>query len=325
MPSTTAVIIGNFDGVHAGHAALVRRARELADRAAFGSPGARVAAMVFHPHPLTILRPESAPEMLMTFERRAELLRAMGVDDVVRLEPRPEILRESPAEFIDSVFARFNPCAIVEGRDFRFGKGRSGDVGTLAELCAARGSTASIVEPVTVALSDQSIITASSSMVRWLIRHGRVDDAARVLARPFELTGTVVRGDRRGRELGFPTANLSAESLLPLDGVYAGWAVLPDARRLAAAIHVGTRSTFDNDTRTVEAYILDWAGPVAEGAAEYGWALRLEFAAYLRDQARFETINALVEQIRRDVERVRALTQRAGSRARMEFAEEIRA
>lgn len=297
MPGATAVTIGNFDGVHLGHAELVRRAR------AHG----RVVALVFDPHPLSVLRPDAAPARLMPFERRAEILRAMGADEVERLEPRPGLLNESPAQFIGWVFERFAPTLIVEGSDFRFGKGRAGDGRVLTELCAARGARAEIVEPVTVSLSDQSIVTASSTIVRWLVARGRADDAARVLGRPYELIGEVVRGDRRGREIGFPTANLRFDppALLPADGVYAGAAALADGRRMPAAIHVGPRATFDRAERTVEAHIPGWAGPLAEGGVEYGWPLRLEFTAWLRDQARFDSVASLIAQIERDVARAR--------------------
>lgn len=301
MAASVVLMIGNFDGVHLGHAALVRRARAMADES---GPRGRVIALAFDPHPMTSLRPELAPERVMTFERRAELLRGLGADEVGRLTPSHELLGHSPEAFIDLLVERYQPSGVVEGQDFRFGRARSGDAAALERLCAARGMRAVIVPPVTVALSDQTIVTASSTMARWLLRHGRVSDAALVLGRPHEVSGTVVQGDRRGRLLGFPTANLMTDDLIPADAVYAGIAELPGGRERAAAIHVGARATFNNPERTVEAFILGWDGPVAEGGAEYGWPLRLRFTAWLRDQAKFDSVDHLINQIRRDVGRV---------------------
>jgi riboflavin kinase/FMN adenylyltransferase len=302
MPSV--LTIGNFDGVHLGHAALIARARQIAERS---RPAARVVAMVFHPHPLTILRPDAAPTTLTTIDHRAELLRAAGADDVVQLHPTPELLNLSPEQFIDAAVREHAPIAIVEGPDFHFGKGRAGDNATLAALGRSRGFETHVVDPVEVPLSDQSLVTISSTLVRWLLSCGRVADAAALLGRPYELRGTVVRGDQRGREIGCPTANLSTPTVLPADAVYAGIATLADHRTLPAAIHVGTRSTFNDTTRTVEAHLLDWRGPLAENAPEYGWPLRLSFTHWLRDQARFDSVTALVQQINRDIQRTRDL------------------
>jgi len=312
MPHETVLTIGNFDGVHTGHAALVRKARELAA----ARPGhARVVALAFHPHPLTLLRPEQAPATLTTFDRRAELLIQLGCDAVERLDPTPELLALTPQQFVERIVQRLNPVAIVEGPDFRFGHARAGDNATLAHLGRSRGFFVHTVEPVMVELSDQTLATASSTLVRWLLGAGRVEDAARVLSRPYELAGVVVRGDQRGRAIGFPTANLSTPTMLPADAVYAGRALLPDGRTRPAAIHVGTRSTFNDTTRTVEAYIMDWPGPVAEGTPEYGWPLRLTFDHWLRDQVKFESVPALVEQIHRDVARVARFSREAGGRS----------
>lgn len=301
MPAV--ITIGNFDGVHIGHAALVARAKSIATKT-----GARVIAMVFHPHPMSILHPESAPATLTTIEHRAELLHAVGADEVVQLHPTPEVLGLAPAAFIDGVVRQYAPCAIVEGPDFRFGKGRAGDNTLLAELGRTRGFEVHVVNPVEASLHDQSVVTVSSTLVRWLLSCGRVADAERLLGRPYELRGVVVRGDQRGREIGCPTANLSTPTVLPADAVYAGTGTLADGRVFPAAIHVGTRSTFNDTTRTVEAHLLDWRGPIAEGASEYGWPLRLSFTHWLRDQVKFDSVGALVEQIKRDIERARTLT-----------------
>lgn len=298
-----ALIIGSFDGVHLGHAALIRRAMDA------GSP---VIALAFDPHPATVLRPGQAPPRLTTFERRTELLRAAGVDRVVRLEPTPVLLSQSPEQFFEWLMAEHAPGAIVEGPDFRFGKGRAGTIATLRELGTSRGVAVHVVEPVLAGVAEHFAAPASSTLVRWLVQHGRMAEAAQVLGRPYEMTGEVVRGDRRGRGIGFPTANLRSDCLPPSDGVYAGVAVLADGRRIPAAISVGTKPTFGEHDRAVEAFLIlnrdgDGWKPI-DGLPEYGWPVRLEFRAWLRDQAKFESIPALIEQMNRDTARAVDLT-----------------
>lgn len=310
MPSSV-VTIGTFDGVHIGHAALLAEARR---RATALGPGTRVVALAFDPHPLTTIRPEAAPALLTPFEHRRALLLRAGADLVERLEPTPELLNLTPRQFVERVVREYAAAAFVEGPDFRFGHDRAGDVRTLAELGGELGFDTAILDPVEIDLTDQTIVRASSTMVRWLVTHGRIGDAARLLGRPYELLGTVIRGNQMGRTIGFPTANLSTPCLVPADAVYAGAAHLPDGRVLAAAIHIGTRSTFNDMRRSVEAYILGWDGHL-DGAApsapatgprhDYDWPLRLSLAAYLRDQAKFESVPHLVAQIHRDVERAR--------------------
>ncbi len=299
------ITIGNFDGVHIGHAALFDAGRSR-------SGGAPVTALVFDPHPLTRIRPRQAPQPLTTYQHRVELLHEAGVTDVRRLAPSDDLLALSPRQFIQRVVEEHRPSLIVEGADFRFGKAREGDTKTLAALGGEFGFEVEAIEPVQATLSDQSIVVASSSMTRWLVRHGRVEDAAILLGRPYEMRGSVVQGDRRGREIGFPTANLDSGQLAPEDGIYAGSATLPDGREFPAAISVGVKPTFGEHARTVEAYIPCWDGPVAEGDEEYGWPLKLRFFHWLRDQARYGSINSLVRQIRHDVERTVTLADERG-------------
>ncbi len=308
----TAVTIGNFDGVHAGHAALVRRARELV-----GDRG-RVVALAFDPHPAGVLRPGGGPARLTTYARRAELLGALGVDEVVRLDPTRALLGMGADEFVARVVRDWAPDVIVEGRDFCFGRGRSGDVGTLRTLGGVHGFVVEVVDPVRVALTDQSVVVASSSVARWLLEYGRVRDIAVVLGRSYELAGEVVRGDRLGRTIGFPTANIDCETTPPCDGVYAAVATLPDGRRVDAALSVGTRETFDGTDRRVEAFVMgvgeaDEDGALA-GMAEYGWRLRLELVGWVRDQARFASVDALVEQMGRDCARAGEMLAGIGGR-----------
>jgi riboflavin kinase/FMN adenylyltransferase len=307
MPEATALTIGNFDGVHVGHGALVRRAQELA-----GKTG-QVIALAFDPHPMSMIRPQATPERITTFGRRAQLLRELGCDEVVRLVPTVELLGQMPDQFMRSLVERYRPAFIVEGDDFRFGKGRAGDVRTLAELGGAMGFRTEVVGAVEVGLSDHLTVRASSSIVRWLLTQGRVRDVATVLGRPYELAGTVVKGEQLGRTIGFPTANLSTECLLPADGVYAGLAELPGGNLAAAAINIGTRPTVNGAGRRAEAHLmpLEVGGGTHEvalgarhGLPDYGWALSLRFVAWLRDDLKFESVDVMVDQIRRDCARV---------------------
>lgn len=300
----TAVTIGNFDGVHAGHRALIARARDLA------GPGGKVIALAFDPHPLAVLRPEFAPPRIEPWTDRVRRLEGAGADHVERLRPTPDLLGLSPAQFLDSLSAQHAPTHIVEGPDFHFGKGRSGTIDTLRTLGAARGIHVEVVPPVVVSLRDQSEVVASSSLVRWLLGRGRVRDAAYALTRPHELTGTVVRGDQLGRTIGFPTINLATECLIPGEGVYAGIADLPDGSSAIAAIHLGGRPAVGDDTPRVEAHLLDPAGgawaPPAD-LPEYAWACTLRLIGRVRDIARFDGLDALTAQIARDCDRARAI------------------
>lgn len=293
---SAAVTIGNFDGVHLGHRALVARAR-----AAVGD--GRVIALAFDPHPATVLRPEAAPARLTTFEQRRSLLIEAGADEVIRLDPTPDLLALDPEPFLRRVVADHKPGVIVEGTDFCFGRARAGSIESLKGLGPALGFRAEVVEPVEVALTDQLLVTASSTIARWLIGLGRIRDAAAVLGRPYTISGVVRRGDRRGRQLGFPTANLETPLLLPADGVYAGRARLPDGRSFTAAASVGTRPTFNGLGRRLEVYLLDAPSEPSgaiHGLEEYGWTIEVELHAWVRDDLRFESVAGLVEQMRRD-------------------------
>jgi riboflavin kinase/FMN adenylyltransferase len=298
-----AITIGNFDGVHLGHRALLSRARELV------GAGGEVIAMAFHPHPFARLRPELTPAEIEPWETRVRRLKDAGADRVERLEPTPDLLGMSPAAFVDWLFGTHRPTYLVEGPDFHFGKGRAGSVATLAELAAAKGGRVEVVPPMVVSLRDQSEVVASSTLVRWLLAHGRVRDAAYVLGRAHEVSGTVVSGDRLGRTIGFPTANLSTPCLCPGDGVYAGIAVLPGGGgggEAVAAIHVGGRPAIDRAEHRVEAYLMTpdgrrWNPP--PGLPESGWSCTLRLIGRVRDIVRVNGLEALVGQITRDCAR----------------------
>jgi riboflavin kinase/FMN adenylyltransferase len=305
MPPRSIISIGTFDGVHLGHQALIARARALASA---HPGGARVVAMVFKPNPLEVLRPDAAPPRLSMFDQRRRWLLEAGADEVVRLEPTPRLLGLSPEAFIRETVADLHPLAFVEGDDFHFGHRRAGDNRTLAALGRAMDFSVHVVPTVAVPLSDHHLVPARSTIVRWLLASGRARDAAIVLGRPYELEGTVVRGDRRGRTIGYPTANLDVPTLTPADGVYAALAHLPDGRTLPAALSVGTKPTFGEHARAVEAFLIDpaagarpWA-PI-DGLPEYGWTLRLDLLAWVREQARFASLPALLDQMARDCAR----------------------
>jgi riboflavin kinase/FMN adenylyltransferase len=215
------------------------------------------------------------------------------------------LLNLSPGEFIDSLVRRFAPSWIVEGGDFRFGRDREGSADALIELGHTRGFGVQIVPPRAVALSDHLVVPASSTLVRWLLENGRVLDASLSLDRPYEVRGTVVRGDRRGRTIGFPTANLQPETTPPADGVYAGMATLEDGRTFPCMLNIGTRPTFSRVEFRFEVHLI---GAPAEsdriaGLPEYEWSLRIEFLAWIRDQVRFASVAQLVDQLNRDRER----------------------
>lgn len=304
------VTLGNFDGVHLGHAALVREALACATR--LGGRGARlgVKALAFTRSPQTVLRPGAAPVSIMPFDRRAELLRSLGADEVVAIEPTPEVLSQTPEAFIRGVAERHGVRAIVEGSDFRFGKGREGDTDTLRRLGDSLGFETVVVGPVAATMSDLSLAKVSSTLIRWLLERGRVRDAAACLGRPHEIEGVVVRGAQRGRTLGMHTANLDSPCMAPMDGVYAAFAERPDGSIHPAALSVGTNPQFGGAVRTVEAHLLGWNGAIDD----YGWRLRLRLIAWLRGQQRFESVDALVAQMRRDCDRAaHTLAQRDGS------------
>lgn len=292
----TALTVGNFDGVHLGHVALVEAAR-----AAVGpSPGGRVAVLSFDPHPISVLRPDETPARLSRWDQRAQWLKEAGADHIEALVPTRDFLSQSPRAFIERIVEAHRPAVIVEGPDFRFGARRAGSVATLVELERAFGYRTVVIEQACAALTDQSIVAASSTMIRWLLARGRVHDAQRLLGRPYELRAPVVRGDQRGRTLGFPTANLDhGDQLLPADGIYAGEGEMPDGRIYPAAISVGVKPTFHGRQRVCEAYLIGYDGDA--GVGEYGWTLSLRFHRWLRDQLMYTEVRLLIEQLHRDV------------------------
>ncbi|MCC6356684.1 MAG: riboflavin biosynthesis protein RibF [Verrucomicrobiae bacterium] len=300
MPNGWVIAIGNFDGVHVGHQAILRRACAEARRR-----GVRAMAMTFEPHPVSVLRPGEAPPRITGADEKLALLREVGVDHVEVLEPRRDLLGLSAGAFVEWLVEKHGMEAIVEGADFRFGAGRSGDVGTLRELGAKMGFETVVVEPVTVVTDNLMQTPVGSSLVRRLVLAGRVRDAAILLGRTFSLAATVVEGEKRGRQLGFATVNLDAETLhgrlIPGHGVYAGSALLANGWTLPAAISVGAKPTFGRHTTVVEGHLVGYEGDL------YGQRVELRFERWLRDQSRFPNVELLRRQLERDVAETRRL------------------
>ncbi|SEM61162.1 bifunctional riboflavin kinase/FAD synthetase [Streptacidiphilus jiangxiensis] len=293
------VTIGSFDGVHQGHQLIighaVARAREL---------GVRSVVVTFDPHPSEVVRPGSHPPLLAPHHRRAELMGALGVDAVLVLPFTPEFSQLSAEEFVRQVLVeRLHAQLVVEGPNFRFGHRAAGNVEVLAEL--GRGQDFA-VEVLDLRISGRAGDGApfSSTLARRLVAEGDVTGAAEVLGRPHQVEGVVVRGAQRGRELGYPTANVETlpHTAIPADGVYAGWLTV-DQERMPAAISVGTNPTFDGTERTVEAYAIDRVG-----LDLYGLHVAVDFLAFLRGMEKFDTIDALLDRMADDVKRARELT-----------------
>ncbi|HET8559992.1 MAG TPA: bifunctional riboflavin kinase/FAD synthetase [Marmoricola sp.] len=296
----TVVVIGNFDGVHLGHRHVVARAREVADQ-----DGLRLVAVTFDPHPMAVLRPEHAPSMLSHVDDRAALLVEAGADDVLALPFSRETAAWTPEEFIERVLVdALRASAVVVGANFRFGNRAAGDVATLVESGRRHGFT---VEGIPLEGGPQ---VWSSTYVRTCLAAGDVEGAAEALGRPYAVRGQVVEGDRRGRELGYPTANVPpADFAVPADGVYAGQLRVRAATDdgwcapLPAAISVGTNPTFVGErARRVEAYVLD-----REDLDLYGQVVEISFVARIRGMVRFDSVDDLVARMAEDVEQARTL------------------
>lgn len=294
MPETLrrgAVAIGNFDGVHRGHARIVEKLRSMSAKI-----GGAAVVFTFDPPPAAILRPENAPPPLTTPLHKAELLSALGVDAVIAYPTDLALLRLSPTEFFEEiVLLRLAARALVEGTNFFFGRDRAGTIDVLRVLAEKETLDLDVVEPLVV---DGE--TVSSSRVRRLITAGDVDAANRLLTQPYRLCGTVTRGAGRGASIGFPTANLSdIPTLLPAQGVYAGRATVEyrDGREATwpAAINIGPNPTFGEEALKVEAHLI--------GCSEslYGQTLAVDFLTRLRDIQPFANVQQLQAQLARDV------------------------
>ena len=290
----TVLVLGNFDGVHRGHQALLAKGAERAR-----ALGGRAVALTFDPHPSKLLAPSLAPPLLQTLEQRVAALHTFGADDVWVLAFDRALAQTSPEAFVQDYLVAAGAREVVVGYDFSFGRGRSGSTDDLRALCAG----AKIEVHVIPAVCLPGGLVPSSSKVRELVLEGRVEAAAELLGRPFEVVGPVVPGAGRGRTIGVPTANIQAEGeLLPAQGVYAVQVRLPgEATPWPGAANLGTNPTFDGARLSLEVHLLDY-----DGAELYGAQLGVSFVRRLRPERRFSSAEALVAQIRSDLDEARA-------------------
>jgi riboflavin kinase/FMN adenylyltransferase len=301
----TVVTIGVYDGVHLGHRALIGRVRAMADEL-----GAASAVVTFDRHPAEVVRPASAPGLLTDLDQRLELLASTGVDYTLVIHFDETRASESAEDFVREILVScLHTRAVVVGHDFHFGKGRGGNVPLLQRMGAELG-----FDVLGIMLVGDDV-PVSSTRIRELLGAGDMDEAAELLGRPHEVRGVVDHGDGRGRRLGFPTANIAvpSEILLPADGIYAGWYERPAGDVHAAAISVGRRPTFHADAEhsLLEAYLLDFEGDL------YGEPAKVRFVTRLRGEQKFDSADALVAQISKDVEATReALGDSAGNSPR---------
>ncbi|MDL9936313.1 bifunctional riboflavin kinase/FAD synthetase [Gordonia sp. ABSL1-1] len=298
------VTIGVFDGVHRGHAQLIHAATTAARER-----GVPSVLMTFDPHPAEVLRPGSHPPQLTTLTRRAELAEELGIDVFCVMPFTPELASRSPKEFAHDVLVEsLHAADVVVGDNFTFGKKAAGDVAKLAELGTLFG-----FEVQAISLFGEHAVTFSSTYIRSCVAAGDVERADEALGRPHRVEGVVVRGDGRGRELGFPTANVAPpmHAAIPADGVYAAWFTVLGAgpvvgqvipgERYQAAVSVGTNPTFSGRTRTVEAYVLDASADL------YGQHVAVDFVGRIRAMEPFESVDALIVAIADDVEKTRGV------------------
>ncbi|MEV8021633.1 bifunctional riboflavin kinase/FAD synthetase [Streptomyces sp. NPDC086554] len=298
------VTIGSYDGVHRGHQLIIGRAVERAREL-----GVPAVVVTFDPHPSEVVRPGSHPPLLAPHHRRAELMAELGVDAVLILPFTTEFSKLSPADFVVKVLVdKLHARVVVEGPNFRFGHKAAGNVAFLTELGATYDYEVDVID-LFVSGEAGGGEPFSSTLTRRLVAEGDVAGAAEILGRPHRVEGVVVRGAQRGRELGFPTANVETlpHTAIPADGVYAGW-LHAQGEAMPAAISVGTNPQFDGTERTVEAYAIDRIG-----LDLYGLHVAVDFLAFVRGQAKFDSIDELLVAIADDVKKARELIEAADS------------
>ena len=288
--------IGAYDGVHLGHRAVIAEVRRLAE-----ARGVASAVVTFDRHPAQVVRPESAPKLLTDLTQKLELLASTGVDITMVVPFNSDRASESAEEFVEDILVqRLGAVGVVVGEDFHFGKARRGNVAFLREMGGKSGFDVLGLALVGVEQTNEKV---SSTAVRSLLRAGDIEQANRLLGRDHEVRGMVESGDRRGRELGFPTANVSVplEICLPADGIYAAWYERADGSVRPAAVSLGRRPTFyeAQERSLLEAHLIDFAGDL------YGEEARVRFVRRLRGEERFESVDALVAQMKRDVAEAR--------------------
>lgn len=286
-----AVSIGNFDGVHLGHRSLLTRLSQIATQV----DGPSV-AVVFDPHPAQILRPAAAPPKLTTLKQRAERMDEVGIDALLVCRTTPDLLQMTAERFFDALIVEtLGAKAMIEGPNFFFGKNRAGDVQLLSDRCAGHS-----IHFEVASVQEDSNGLVSSSRIRTALNDGDLAEVTRMLGRPHQLSGLVVEGARRGRTIGFPTANLTDVSvMLPSPGVYGGIAQLPNGASRIAAIHLGPNPTFEKDgQQKLEIHLVDYSGDL------YGDQLTVDFRTRIRDVQSFASADQLSDQLRQDIESI---------------------
>jgi len=295
MSETSVVLIGVFDGVHKGHQQLLNRAKEIAD-------GRAIIALTFDPHPTTVYAPTKVPTSLTTLADRVELLKIHNADQVAVMKFNEKFAAMSPEDFVANVLVgQLHASTVVVGKNFTYGHKAAGNV----ESLIAAGLTHNFTVDVQELKADTEVI--SSSRIRALVVAGKVEEARTLLSRPHRLDGVVVHGEKRGREIGYPTANLGniEGQTIPADGVYAGWLTV-GINFWPAAISIGTNPTFEGERgRQVEAYALD-----QEGLELYDKNASIEFGWYLRPSLKFDSLEELLVQMKKDCDKARELTEK---------------
>ena len=287
------IALGNFDGFHLGHQAVVRAAVEWAR-----GDGRPVIVATFDPHPVRFFRPDTPPFRLTTLDQRQELFAAAGADAMMVFHFDAPFAANTAEDFVVKLLHdRFGAAGVVTGEDFTFGKGRGGNLAVLHDLGARAGIAARSVGPV---MQGDEVV--SSSRIREALREGDCAAAERLLTRPFAIRGLVQHGDKRGRTIGYPTANLDIGTYLrPRYGIYAVTGRLPDGTVLNGAASIGIRPTFEPPRELLEPYFFDWSGDL------YGQEIEVAFRHFLRPEAKFETMDALIEQMEQDCAQAREL------------------
>jgi riboflavin kinase / FMN adenylyltransferase len=294
MSESTVVIIGVFDGVHKGHQALLNRAKEIAD-------GRSIVALTFDPHPRTVFAPDSVPPMLTTLADRVELLKIHNADQVAVMKFNEQFAAMSPEDFVENILVKqLHAGTVIVGKNFTYGAKAAGNVESLIKSGTTHNFTVDVQELA------GGVDVISSSRIRNLVLEGKVTEARELLSRPHRLDGIVVHGEKRGREIGYPTANLGKidGQTIPADGIYAGWLTV-GINFWPAAISIGTNPTFEGDRgRQVEAYALD-----QEGLDLYDKEASIEFGWFLRPTLKFDSLDALLVQMKKDCDEARRLTE----------------
>jgi len=300
--------IGNFDGVHIGHQEILTAAKQIA-----AQRKTELIVLTFEPHPVAILHPEKVHGVLTPLKLKTHLLTKYGIDRLIVLKDSAELLNLSPVDFVDQFLARtIQPEVVVEGESFNFGSGRTGSAHTLYNLGKQKGFEVIVVDTKEVKLSIGQAVKVSSTMIRNLLESGKVADAAVALTRPYRLIGQVVPGHGKGKQLGFPTANLaSAQQIIPAEGVYAGFVAICDSKeqacsaegKIPSAFSIGRSTTYSKEyPLLVEAHLLK--GKVGELLGKW---MAMDFMERIREQIKFETESQLADQIAKDCEDIKQL------------------